>query len=301
MAYTTLASTDVLAERLADPAWAIVDCRFTLADETWGRREYLARHIPGASYAHLDRDLSGPKTGRNGRHPLPEPAALRRVFGRLGIGNNMQVVAYDQDSGMFASRLWWLLRWLGHDAVAVLDGGFARWLAEGRPASVGEERHPARDFSGVPRPEMAVLADDVQSLRTRADWRVVDARAPERFRGDSEPVDRVAGHIPGAVNHFFQGNLDEHGLFRAPEDLRARFRDAIGDVETSHVICYCGSGVTACHDVLALEHAGLRGAKLYPGSWSEWSADPSRPVERSSGSWDPALAGLGPPEGGPHG
>jgi len=280
MAYTTLVSTEVLAARLADPSWAVVDCRFKLGDEVWGQREYLVRHIPGALYAHLEHDLSGPKTSRNGRHPLPEAEALRRTLGRLGIADGMQVVAYDQDTGMFAGRLWWLLRWLGHDAVAVLDGGLARWLAEGRPTSSSEESRAAREFRGEARPEMTVGADDVESRIAQADWRLVDARAPERYRGDSEPLDRIAGHIPGAVNHFFQWNLDESGRFRPPEDLRERFRAAIGDVEAEQIVCYCGSGVTACHNLLALEHAGIRGAKLYPGSWSEWSSDPSRPVER---------------------
>ncbi|OFV93360.1 MAG: 3-mercaptopyruvate sulfurtransferase [Acidobacteria bacterium RIFCSPLOWO2_12_FULL_65_11] len=281
MAYTTLMPTDVLAAHFGDPSWAVVDCRFTLADEAWGEREYLARHIPGAAYAHLDRDLSGPRTFRNGRHPLPDVSTLRRAVGRLGIANGMQVVAYDQDSGMFASRLWWLLRWLGHDTVAVLDGGVARWLAEGRQTSSGEEHRAAREFAGIARTDMVVGADGVQARMAQADWRLVDARTPERYRGDSEPIDRVAGHIPGAINHCFQWNLDEQGRFRPPEGLRTRFRDTIGDVAPEHIICYCGSGVTACHDLLALEHAGVRGAKLYPGSWSEWSSDPSRAVERS--------------------
>lgn len=281
MAYTTLMSTDLLATCLGDPSWAVVDCRFMLADQAWGEREHLARHIPGAVYAHLDRDLSGPKTGRNGRHPLPDVAAFRHTVGRLGVANGMQVVVYDQDTGMFASRLWWLLRWLGHDAVAVLDGGMARWLAEGRPTSSGEEHRPAREFRGPARPDMVVDAADVQSYLALPSWRLVDARAPERYRGDSEPIDRVPGHIPSAVNHCFQWNLDEQGQFRPPEELGARFRDTIGDVAAGHIICYCGSGVTACHNLLALEHAGLRGAKLYPGSWSEWSNDPSRPIERS--------------------
>lgn len=279
--FNTLVSTAELALHLADPALRVVDCRFKLEDVTWGEREYAQRHIPGAAYASLDRDLSGPTTGTNGRHPLPDPATLARTFGRLGIADGVQVIAYDEDNGMFASRLWWLLRWLGHDAVAVVDGGFNKWIAEGRPTSSGSEPQTARSFSGSPRGEMAVGPQEVAARIGRDDWRLVDARAPERYRGETERLDRVAGHIPTAVNHFFQRSLDERGTFRAREDLRGQFRETIGQVRPDRVICYCGSGVTACHNLLALEHAGLSGAKLYPGSWSEWSSDPSRPTEKS--------------------
>jgi len=279
MAFTTLISTAALAQRLGDPAFAIIDCRTKLDDETWGAREYKTSHIPGAVYADLNADLSGPKTGANGRHPLPDPAALARTFGRLGIASGVQVVAYDQDNGMWASRLWWLLRWLGHDAAAVVDGGFAKWIAEGRPTEQGGARREAREFAASPRTEMVVDVAAVAARVGARDWRLVDARAPERYRGEVEPIDRTPGHIPGAVNHFFQTNV-EHGVFKTPDELRAGFAPTIGTTPMDRVICYCGSGVTACHNLLALEHAGLRGAKLYVGSWSEWSADPSRPVER---------------------
>jgi len=278
MAFTTLISTAVLASHLDDAV--VVDCRSKLDDETWGELAYTASHIPGAVYADLNRDLSGPKTGTNGRHPLPDPSALARTLGRLGIASGTQVVAYDQDTGAWASRLWWLLRWLGHDAVAVLDGGFAKWTAEGRPTTSGNEYRAAREFSGTPRAEMSVDVATVASRVGSRAWRLVDARAPERFRGEKEPIDRTPGHIPGAVNHFFGGNLAVDNTFRTPEELRARFAPALGDTKPDHVICYCGSGVTACHNLLALEHAGITGAKLYVGSWSEWSADPARPVER---------------------
>jgi thiosulfate/3-mercaptopyruvate sulfurtransferase len=277
--YTTLINPDTLASLLGRPEVAIVDCRFELANTGAGEVAYLQGHIPGAVYAHIDRDLSGPKTGTNGRHPLPSPAALAETLGRLGIDGSVQVVAYDQDSGMFASRLWWLLRWMGHDAVAVLDGGFARWLAAGGRPSSGSESRPARVFDGTPRPGLTVTADQVQALAASPDARVVDARAPERYRGDVEPLDPVAGHIPGAVNHFFQQNLAA-GRFLPPQQLRAMLQQSIGDVGAERVVCYCGSGVTACHNLLALEHAGLHGARLYPGSWSEWVADGARPVER---------------------
>jgi thiosulfate/3-mercaptopyruvate sulfurtransferase len=280
VAFRTLISTDALAARLDDPSFTIVDCRFNLHDVGWGELEWKAGHIPGAMYAHLDRDLSGPKTGTNGRHPLPDIAVLARTFGRLGITSGKQVVAYDQDNGMFASRLWWLLRWVGHDAAAVLDGGFAKWAAEARSISTGDERNEPVEFHPAPRAGMTVAAGEVAALRHDPDWRLVDSRAPERYRGEIEPMDPVAGHIPGATNHFFQQNIGERGIFRTPEDLRARFAAVIGAVAPQQVVCYCGSGVQACQNLLALEHAGVTGGKLYPGSWSEWCSDPSRPVAR---------------------
>jgi len=280
MAFRTLVSTAVLTAHTADPAFVIVDCRYKLDDEAWGEREFEARHIPGASYASLGRDLSGPRTGTNGRHPLPDVEALARTFGNLGITSGVQVVAYDQDNGMYASRLWWLLRWLGHDTAAVLDGGFARWIAEGRATATGPERHEPRTFTPTPRGDMVMDVGQVATLVGDPSWQLVDARAPERYRGDSEPIDKLPGHIPGAANHFFGWNLDEHGSFRTPEALRDRVRQSVGEGPPDRVVCYCGSGVTACHNLLAFEHAGLTGAKLYPGSWSEWSADPARPVER---------------------
>jgi len=277
MAFTTLISTAALALHLDDNAFAIVDCRMKLDDESWGAREHKAAHIPGAVYADLNRDLSSPQTGTNGRHPLPDPAALAARFGQLGIASGVQVVAYDQDNGMFASRLWWLLRWLGHDAVAVLDGGLAKWRAEGRPVVGGETRRDARAFTAAPRNDMRVDAATVAQRAGSREWRLVDARAPERFRGEVEPLDRVPGHIPGAVNHFFQTNVD-NGVFKTPEQLRESFAKTLAGTPPNHVVCYCGSGVTACHNLLAMEHAGLTGARLYVGSWSEWSSDPARPV-----------------------
>ncbi len=259
---------------------ALIDCRFALDDVDRGHREYLEGHIPGAAYAHLDRDLSGAKTGTNGRHPLPPSDELQRTFSRFGIDATTQVVAYDAGDGMYASRLWWLLRWMGHDAVALLDGGFAKWVADGRPTETGEMQRTARDFHGTPRTEMTVDADTVARLASSPDWRVVDARAPERFRGEIEPLDRVPGHIPGAINHFYKSNLTVDGAFRPPEELRQMLGDAIGNAPSDQLVAYCGSGVTACHNLLALEHAGLLGARLYPGSWSEWSSDPDRPVAR---------------------
>jgi thiosulfate/3-mercaptopyruvate sulfurtransferase len=279
MSFKTLISTGVLANHLDDP-FVVIDCRFKLDDEGWGRREYETAHIPRAIYAHLGNDLSGPMTGTNGRHPLPGIETLAHTFGRFGITDGVQVVAYDQDNGMYASRLWWLLRWLGHDGVAVLDGGFAKWTAEGRPTSAGIETREPRTFTPAPCPDMAIDVSRVESLLGDKTWRLVDARAGERYRGEIELIDKVAGHIPGAVNHPFLTNVGGDGTYRTPEELRARMRESIGDTPPDRVVCYCGSGVTACANLLALEHAGMTGAKLYAGSWSEWSSEPARPIER---------------------
>lgn len=279
MPFRTIIDTGTLAKFIGDPSVAIVDCRFKLDDLGWGAGDYETRHIPGAVFADLDQDLSAVKTGLNGRHPLPDPATFAGTLSRLGIDASVQVVAYDQDSGMYASRFWWMLRWMSHDNVAVLDGGFAKWLAEGRETTLGRELRPHRTFGGAPRMEMLVGAQEVAALSGRPDWRLVDARAPERFRGENETIDKRAGHIPGALNHFFKWNLDEHNVMHPVDDLRARFEGSLAGTPPEQVVCYCGSGVTACQNLLAMEHAGLAGAKLYPGSWSEWSSDPSRPTE----------------------
>ena len=231
-------------------------------------------------FASIDDDLSGAKTGQNGRHPLPEPSSLLLTLGRFGITAGTQVVVYDQDAGMYASRLWWLLRWLGHDAVALLDGGFATWIAEGRPVRSGIEVRPARVFSGQPRPGWIADAAEVKAGIGRPDRRLVDARAPERYRGEVEPVDKVAGRIPGAVNHFYRWNTGDHGTFRPAPALRERLLETLGTVAPNNVVAYCGSGVTACQFLLACEHVGLHGPRLYPGSWSEWLSDSTRPIEK---------------------
>jgi thiosulfate/3-mercaptopyruvate sulfurtransferase len=275
---TTIVETGELAGHADNHSWRLVDCRFDLRNPAAGELAYEAGHIPGAVYAHLDRDLSGPKTGSNGRHPLPDSTILAQTLGRLGIGPATQVVAYDQDSGQFASRLWWMLRWLGHDAAAVLNGGFAKWVSERRPTRPGIEIAAPQTFTAEPRAEMLASLADVADASRQGVWSLVDARAPERYRGEIEPLDRVAGHIPGARNHFFQTNLTDRGVLRSRSELEARFRETLGETQTARVICYCGSGVTACQNLLALEHAGLRGGRLYAGSWSEWSSDPSRPV-----------------------
>ena len=276
--FTTLISPADLAAHIDDPDLVIVDCRFTMSDTSQGEREYAEGHVPGARYAHLDNDLSGPMTGDNGRHPLASPAEIRARFSALGIRPGTQVVAYDGDTGMFAVRLWWMLRWLGHDAVAVLDGGFTAWTAAGLPVRAGEESWERSDFTGEPRPGWCLTADDVQATLGDASVLLVDARTRDRYRGIGETLDPVGGHIPGAASHHFGNNLTEQKTFKSPDTLRAEWSATLGDHAPDAVIMYCGSGVTACHNLLALEHAGLHGARLYAGSWSEWCADPTRPV-----------------------
>ena len=276
MKLTTLVDAPTLFARLADESLRIVDCRFLLNDPAWGENAYKTSHIPGAVYAGLNRDLAGRPTGTNGRHPLPPVEELRRTFGRLGIDRHRQVVAYDQDTGMYASRLWWLLRWLGHDAVAVLDGGLAGWIAAGFGVSSSPAAVDPVEFLGTPRPDFAVDVDEVARAVERGDRRLLDARAPERFDGVVEPIDRAAGHIPGARNYFFMRSVDDRGRFLPAAALRAQITSALDGVDPDKTIVYCGSGVTAAHNLLAMEHAGLAGAKLYAGSWSEWSSDEKR-------------------------
>jgi thiosulfate/3-mercaptopyruvate sulfurtransferase len=282
--YTTLISTDDLARQLTDPALVVVDCRHNLSDVDAGERAYRALHLPGARFMHMDRDLSGERTGKNGRHPLPDAASLSASLSRAGIDASKQVVAYDQNNGMWASRLWWLLHWLGHDAAAVLDGGLDKWIAEGRPTTTDPTSiRPARFVAMTPRPIVS-SADILQHLGGQSSnpLTLVDARAPERFRGDIEPLDPVAGHIPGAINRPYGANLTPQGTFKPAELLRAEFEAQLGTTPWSAVVHQCGSGVTACHNLLAMAVAGLPGSRLYPGSWSEWVADPTRPVARGS-------------------
>jgi thiosulfate/3-mercaptopyruvate sulfurtransferase len=278
--YTTLISTADLALHRDDPTFVVVDCRHNLSDVDAGERAYRLAHIPGASFLHLDRDLSGAKTGSNGRHPLPDVAVLAARLGRVGIDASKQVVAYDQNSGMWASRLWWLLRWLGHDAVAVLDGGFDKWTAEARPQTRELPIASAATFAPHAVGPTASAGEILQHLGDDSLY-VLDARAPERFRGDLEPLDPVAGHIPGAHNRPYTENLAPHGAFKPAPLLRSEFEALLGTTSPRSVVHHCGSGVTACHNVLAMTVAGLPGSRLYPGSWSEWIADPQRPVARS--------------------
>ncbi len=258
----------------------LLDCGFDLADPGAGRRAYAAGHLPGARYAHLDEDLSGAKTGRNGRHPLPARDALAATLGRLGVTPQRPVVCYDAQGGMYAARAWWLLRWMGHAEVRVLDGGLAAWRTAGGTIETGEGPAPA---PAAPYPASAVPAMPTVSaeelLAQLGQVRLLDARAAERFRGDVEPLDAVAGHIPGATLRCFRDNLGPDGRFKPPARLRDEFA-ALGAAGGQPVVQQCGSGVTACHNMLAMLHAGLPAGTLYPGSWSEWCADPMRPVAR---------------------
>lgn len=279
--YTTLIPADVLEQHLADPDWVVADCRFNLADTEAGRRAYRNGHIPGAVYAHLDESLSGPIIpGKTGRHPLPNPDVAALRFERWGIGADVQVVAYDDAGGMIAARLWWMLRWLGHDAVAVLDGGWPGWVGEGRPLETAIPEPRPRAFIPHPRPEYMVDVRQLEKIRSQAEYKLVDSRDPERYRGEVEPIDPVAGHIPGALNLPNAEAVNEKGLFLSEAALQKRFRQVLGETDAGHTVFYCGSGVSACRNILAYKHAGLGDAKLYPGSWSEWIADPGREVER---------------------
>jgi thiosulfate/3-mercaptopyruvate sulfurtransferase len=276
---STLVSSEELTGHLNDPTWVIVDCRYDLAKESWGDEQYKAAHIPRASYVDLARDLAGPRDGRNGRHPIPGHDAMIATFSRLGIGPDIQVVAYDQDSGIYASRLWWMLRYMGHRTVAVLDGGFAKWLREGRPTTADVQPPRPATFVGKPVAEMRLTANQVWARLGDPTMTLIDARSPSRYEGKEEPLDRVAGHIPGARNHFYQRNLRPDSTMLDAAELRQKFDALLGETPPDQVAMYCGSGVTACHNILAMEHAGLAGMKLFPGSWSEWSADPDKPVE----------------------
>lgn len=278
--WTTLIAPAELAAHLDDDDLRIVDCRFDLADADYGRRAFGASRIPGAVYADLERDLSGTPAETTGRHPLPAPDDLIAWLGNNGIARGTRVACYDDASGTFAARLWWLLRhWLGHSAVAVLDGGFARWRAEGYPLEQGEPSiPPVSDYPCIGPASVTVDADAL--ARADSGLQLVDARAAARFRGESEPVDPVAGHVPGALNRPFTANLDAEGRWRRPRDLRAEWRSLLGNQASEVVVHMCGSGVTACHNLLAMDHAGLPGGRLYPGSWSEWIRDPRRPVAR---------------------
>lgn len=279
MSYTTIIDPADLHAHLDDPDWAIVDARFSLHEPARGRHDYEAAHIPGAVYAHLDDDLSGPIVpGVTGRHPLPDPDAFAEKLSAWGIVDGVQVVVYDDIGGGIAARLWWMLRWLGHDAVAVLDGGFPAWQAAGYPTRPGEESRPPRTFTPQPHPDMIAEVEEVETLRTDAACRLLDARAGARYRGALEPIDPVAGHIPGAISAPYGGNLDDDQRFLPPEQLQERFATVLEAVPPEKTVVYCGSGVTAAHDILAMTHAGLTGMRLYPGSWSHWITDANRPV-----------------------
>ncbi|HEX5125556.1 MAG TPA: sulfurtransferase [Rhodocyclaceae bacterium] len=280
MTQQTIVSTDWLAEHLGANDIVVVDCRFDLADTEAGRRAYALDHIPNAQYVHLDDDLAGKMTGSNGRHPLPEIIDFNKILRRLGVTPAKTIVAYDNSYGIFAARLWWMMRWAGLGNCAVLDGGWNKWNAERRATTSEVATAGISEINCVVRNGLLVNAEYVMhNLRNTSVMQLVDARSTERFRGENETLDPVGGHIPGALNRFYQSNIDADGIFKSPAILRQEFATLLGKHEPATVVHQCGSGVTACHNLLAMEIAGMRGAKLYAGSWSEWCADPRRPVE----------------------
>ena len=277
--YFDFVTTDQLTGHTADPDWIIIDCTFDLAEPGWGAENHIEGHIPGAVYAHLDHDLSGTITPASGRHPLPDPQIMAERISAWGIGPDHQVVVYDTVNGAFASRLWWMLKYYGHDRVSILEGGYAKWVAEKRPLVPGKESpHPAAHFTLNLRPEMVVGWEKVEAIRSRSDWKLIDARTAVRFRGEQEPIDKVAGHIPGAVNRFHGENLNPDGTLLPKEELQRQFSDLLGDTPVENTVVYCGSGVTSCLHVAVMQYAGLGLPHLYAGSWSEWIRDPQRPV-----------------------
>lgn len=271
--FSTIINVDNLKKNLNERDWVIIDTRYDLADKNAGRMAYLDAHIPGAVFADLHDDLSGPPLTDHGRHPLPSAEQLNKLFPGFGINNDTQVVVYDQVSGSFAGRLWWLLRYMGHEKVAVLNGGWPEWQKQGSPVHSGEETRQRGNFRGTPNSDWLITVDQIPAAKL-----LVDSRDPARYRGETEPLDRAAGHIPGAINHFWKENLDDNGLFKSPRLVHNEFRKFLGSIKPEEAVFYCGSGVTACHNLLAAVYAGLPAPKLYAGSWSDWCSDPSRPV-----------------------
>ncbi len=258
----------------------VVDCRYSLADPAAGRQAYERGHIPGAVFADLGELLSGPTTGMNGRHPLPDPQAFADGLAALGAGNDTTVVAYDGEDAMFAARLWWLLRWIGHEDVRVLDGGLAAWTSSGGQLATEVPAHPRGNLGLRQRAMPTVTFTDVLGNLETRERTLLDARSPDRYRGENETIDPLGGHIPGALNRHFKDNLDADGRFKQPGRLREEFADLLGDIPAERVVHQCGSGVTACHNLLAMEIAGFKGAALYPGSWSEWCRQRDVPIAR---------------------
>ena len=276
MSGSTLVSTAELSRHLG--RWRVFDCRHDLAKPDLGEQQYRAAHIPGAAFAHLDRDLSAPKTGSNGRHPLPAPENFIKWLEKNGLRPSDRVVCYDGGNGAMAARLWWMLRWVGHEAAAVLDGGLAKWLNEGRPVNSDVPSFASTHYPLKLRADAAVTVTSLEKQLQK--FVLLDARAPARYRGEQEPIDPVAGRIPGALNRFNADNVSSDGTFKPASQLKREFQASLGKANSEEIVHYCGSGVAACHNLLAMEIAGLSGARLYAGSWSEWSADPKRPRER---------------------
>jgi thiosulfate/3-mercaptopyruvate sulfurtransferase len=278
MIYTTLVSGEVLAQNLNNPDWIVLDCQHDLMQPAYGRDAYAKEHIPGAQFVSLDDDLAGAKNGKNGRHPLPSVEDLAKLFSRLGITAGKQVVVYDGAQNMYAGRLWWSLKWLGHNNVAVLDGGLTKWKADGRPLTTEVPAAKPAMFTAKVNEAIRAGVEEVSARMNDGKTTIIDARAPERYDGSAETIDPVGGHIPGAKNRFWKQNVNADGTFKPAELLRAEFEALLTGKAPAEVIQQCGSGVTALHNFVAMEIAGLSGSRLYPGSWSEWCADPARPV-----------------------
>ncbi len=281
MSYKTLISSQTLYQQINNPKWIIIDCRFSLADSTVGHYAYRHGHIPQARYADLNKHLSSEIRSYTGRHPLPNFSVLCKQLGNWGISNDTQVVVYDDAGGAFAGRLWWLLRCLGHEQVAVLDGGFTAWQKQNLPITTALPTLKPKVFRAYLNPKLWLSALEVENALASKTIRLIDARTPERFRGEQEPIDPVAGHIPGAINRAFQLNLNHEGLFLPADELKNHFKRILGPISPEKTVHYCGSGVTACHNLLAMEHAGLTGSKLYAGAWSEWITNPNRSIGTS--------------------
>lgn len=280
--YTTLISAPELADNLGRVDWLLLDCRYSLTDKDYGAQQYAKGHIPGAHWARLDQNLASMPNGQNGRHPLPQQTAFAEWLASLGMAETTQVVAYDDAGGMFAARAWWLLRYFGHEFVAVLDGGYSAWLACGGEITreVPDKQASIEKLQLNPLSDMSVDVAHISRHLYDKSMQIIDARAPDRFNGENETIDPVGGHIPGALNRFFKLNLQDNGCFKTPPELRAEFSALLKGKSANEVVHQCGSGVTACHNLLAMEYAGLTGSRLYPGSWSEWCSDPVRPMER---------------------
>jgi len=283
MTYKTLVSATTLNQHINDPNWVVVDCRFSLANCDAGGYAYRHGHLPHARYAHLNKDLSSAIADYTGRHPLPNFALLATKLGAWGIANDTQVIAYDDNGGAFAGRLWWLLRCLGHEKVALLDGGIQKWQKQSFSLTTALPIIKTVTYRPYQNTALWLNASQVQTSLAKKTICLLDARTPERYRGEQEPIDPVAGHIPGALNRPFQLNLDTKGVFLSADSLRTQFKKLIGATVPEQVVHYCGSGVTACHNLLSMEHAGLTGSKLYAGSWSEWIRDKNRMIARDSG------------------
>ncbi len=281
MAYRTLIDTATLAKNIGDPEWRIFDVRHDLMNHEIGRQQYAEGHLSGATFVPLETDLSGEKTATSGRHPLPDADDFMAKLGEWGVRPGQQVVVYDASNGTYAGRLWWMMRWMGHYSVAVLDGGITKWEKEGRPLTAEVPHFAPTSYKGAPR-TMHVDVEFVQANLGKSEVTVLDARASGRYAGQGETIDPVGGHIPGALNRPFTENLNKDGTYKAPEVLAKEFAALLGNRSPKQIVHQCGSGVSACHNILAMEIAGLAGSRLYPGSWSEWCRDPKRPVATGS-------------------